>query len=253
MFKAILAARWYLLLGFFVFTLTLALTTPLHFVWRFAQPYAANLPVKIQQVSGTIWDGQLQINERQLGLLQVQWQLDQWQLLTAQAQLAVRVAGDGLQLEGSAVIDADQVLVIRQADGFLSSKHLGPLLRRGKASLNGEFELSGLNARIDIPTKQISDLEGQVLFTGGDVGFPVNGKPIQATLPLLVGQLARNGDKSSLDIRTQEGLDIGQAFLQNDGWGGVAIRRRFLDILGQQWPAEATEETVIFEVSQKIL
>lgn len=127
------------------------------------------------------------------------------------------------------------------------------MLRQGGASLQGDFEVSGLNASLDLANKQILDLSGQLTFTGGDVGFPVDGNPIQASLPLLVGKLSREDDKSVLNINTQEGLPIGQAFMQNDGWGGVAIRRRFLDILGQKWPANATEETVIFEVSQKIL
>ena len=127
------------------------------------------------------------------------------------------------------------------------------MLRKGRANLSGDFEISGLNAQVDLSSRQIHQAEGRIVFTGGDVGFPVDGKPIQSTLPLLVGDLKREQEKTVLDINTDEGLPIGQAFLQNDGWGGVAIRRRFLDILGQKWPAQATEETVIFEVSQKIL
>ena len=253
MLKAIWAARWYLLLGFFVFTITLIVTAPLHFIWRYAEPHAARLPVKIQRVSGTLWDGKAQLNSPRIGQIDLDWQLNALQLLMAKADLTLKASGQGFEVTAKGLLNSDQRLQLNDAEGFLSSDLLKPMLRRGKASLQGEFELSDLNAVLDLQNQQILDLNGRLVFSGGDVGFPVDGKPVQAELPLLVGQFKREESKSVLDIATQEGLPIGQAFVQNDGWGGVAIRRRFLDILGQKWPAEATEETVIFEVSQKIL
>lgn len=253
MLKAIWAARWYLLLGFLVFIVTLAATTPLHFVWKYAEPYSRSLPVNIQRVSGTLWHGQAQLQAPQIGALELDWQLSPLALLAAQADLQLQVRGNGLELQTNAVLTASQQLTLTNARGSVSSALLEPMLRRGRASLAGEFEVNALAARIQLAEKRIDELDGQIIFSGGDVGFPVDGKPIQAQLPLLVGQLQSEQDKSVVNIETQEGLPIGQAFLQQDGWGGVAIRRRFLDILGQRWPAEATEETVIFEVSQKIL
>ena len=253
MFKAIWAARWYVLLGFLVFTITLIVTTPLHFVWQFAEPHARNLPVKVNRVSGTLWHGQLQVNAPQVGAVDVDWQLNPWSLLAAKADLMLDVSGRGIRLSTDATLTLDQQLTLTDTDGELSSSLLRPVLQKGRASLQGDFELTGLNAQLDLASKQIQRIDGRVVFTGGDVGFPVDGKPIQSTLPLLVGQFSREQQKTLLDINTEEGQAIGHAFLQNDGWGGVAIRRRFLDILGQKWPAQATEETVIFEVSQKIL
>lgn len=253
MFKAIWAARWYMLLGFLVFVITLLATTPLHFVWQYAEPHARALPVKIQRVSGTLWHGQLQLQAPQAGLLDVDWQLNPLALLAARADLLLDVQGNGINLNTHALVSLDQQLTLSDTRGELSSALLQPMLRKGRANLSGDFEISGLNAQIDLTSRQIQQAEGRIVFSGGDVGFPVDGKPIQSTLPLLVGDLKREQEKTVLDINTDEGLPIGQAFLQADGWGGVAIRRRFLDILGQKWPAQATEETVIFEVSQKIL
>lgn len=253
MLKAIWAARWYLLLGFLVFTIVLAVTVPLHFVWRYVEPHLGNLPVQIQRVSGTVWNGQLQVNVPATGPLDIDWQLQPLPLLAAEADLKLRLIGDGIEVDTRAIVDKSQQLQIIDADGQLSTKHLRHVLAQGQASLQGDFELADLNTRIDITNQQILELDGRLIFSGGDVGFPVDGNPVQATLPLLVGQLSKEQEKSVLNINTQEGQAIGQAFMQNDGWGGVAIRRRFLDILGQQWPAEATADTVIFEVSQKVM
>ena len=253
MFTAIWTARWYLLLGLFVFMISLAVTTPLHFIWRFAEPHAANLPVKITETSGTVFDGLIRIQNPQLGSLDVNWILSLRKLLLANADLDLDVSAVGLQLNSHLNVGLDRMLQVTNTTGLLSADHLQPLLRQGRASLEGDFEITGLTAQLDVEARQIHQLDGQLTFSGGDVGFPVDGKPVQATLPLLVGLLKRESDKSVLNIETQGGLPVGQAFVQDDGWGGVAIRRRFLDILGQKWPAEATEETVIFEVSRKIL
>ena len=56
-----------------------------------------------------------------------------------------------------------------------------------------------------------------------------------------------------MSITNTEGQDIGNGYVQPDGWAGIGIRRRFLDILGLQWPAEVDAEKVIFEASQKLL
>jgi general secretion pathway protein N len=53
---------------------------------------------------------------------------------------------------------------------------------------------------------------------------------------------------------TADGDPLGQMYIQPDGWGGVSVLRRAVDIAGQEWPdKQADADTVIFEVSQKFL
>jgi general secretion pathway protein N len=56
-----------------------------------------------------------------------------------------------------------------------------------------------------------------------------------------------------LVITNTDGQDVGKGYVQPDGWAGIRIRRRFLDILGLQWPNNVEAEKVIFEASQKLL
>lgn len=253
MLKSIWAGRWYWMLGILVFVIALVALVPLQFVWRYAEPYTQGLPVTIGQASGTIWQGNVRVKAPYLGNLDVDWQLSPASLLLAQLNVHFDVRGDEVSLSGTARANADQHVWLSDVQGMVSTKHLEPVLRPNRVSLAGDIELNNVAAHLTLIDKQILDASGRILFSGGDIGFPVDGEPIQATLPLLVGDIRQDNEKALIDINTREGEELGQAFLQQDGWGGVAIRRRFLDILGQTWPAEATVDTVIFEVSHKIL
>jgi len=256
MLKAIWAARWYLLLGFFTFVIVLAINTPLHFVWRFIEPQAARLPVRIEQPAGTIWDGRLQLRIPQLsslGSLETQWRLSPLGLFAGRADLNLRISGDGVRLRTAASLGSDQVLKIQDAEGFLETAVVAPLLKRNRITVGGNAELSQLNAVVDLSARAVTAVSGRLVYSGGEVGFPVNNKPVSATMPMLIGDLSMSDERAVINVNTMEGQSLIQGYLQPDGWGGVTIRRRLLDVLGQQWPAQATEDTVIFEVSHKVL
>ena len=70
---------------------------------------------------------------------------------------------------------------------------------------------------------------------------------------MVLGNIAMEGNKAVITATTTDNKELLQAYMQPDGWGGVAVRRRFIDALGQEWPNKAEEDTVIFEVSHKIL
>lgn len=250
--RTLWAAKWYLLLGLLCYLLVLAATAPLDFVWRQVKPGLPPLPVNVKQVSGTLWDGEAVVNVPRVGNLMADWTLSPVGLITGTADLELEIKGDELSFDGRVMASPSEIQ-IEQANGNISTRYLKPVLRQGRASLEGSFELSGLNAIYSVSDKRILDAGGRLIFSGGDVSFPIDGRKVNATLPILVGKLSQALENTELNLETDEGQAIGRGYLQPDGWGGIAIRRRFLDILGQKWPAEATEDTVIFEVSQKIL
>jgi general secretion pathway protein N len=230
----------------------LGLTAPLEYIWPKAQPHLGRLPVQVELVSGTLWQGQARVNIPKVGKVSGHWDIQLSELLTGQFSANVEIFGDELKFEGLVRANADQVEVI-ESEAFMSSRYLVPLLRQGKSSLTGDFEVNKFNALFSLKDKQVLAASGRVLFNGGDVSFPIDGKRINAALPILVGTISKPSDNVELEITNTEGQKIGNGYIQPDGWSGMAIRRRFLDILGQKWPADVDEETVIFEVSQKLL
>ncbi|WP_221800812.1 type II secretion system protein N [Oceanobacter mangrovi] len=253
MLSAIWSARWYLLLGLLSLLVFLVITVPLHFVWHYAEPQLKGLPVKVESVAGTLWDGRFQLSDRMVGTLDGEWQLQPLALLGGALVADIKVEGRDLRGSGELTASPSGELQIHDFDGYVDSALLQPLLRRQKVSLNGELEISALSLSGNLQTRQLADIAGRLVYSGGKTEFPVDRKTINADVPMLVGNLGMDKDKAVLDVVTTDGANLATGFLQPDGWAGVSVRRRFVDVLGQQWPNKATEDTVIFEVSRKIL
>ncbi|MFK4753571.1 type II secretion system protein N [Oceanobacter antarcticus] len=253
MFAAIWATRWYLLLGLFTFLVFLAINAPLHFVWRMLEPDVRNLPVDVRSVTGTLWHGHLQAEQRQLGPIDAEWQLSPWALLTAAAEVDLTLTAPAIRMNGLVRLEADQQLHVTGLDGFVDTDLLKPLLKPLQLDLSGNLEANDVAAVIELDTRQLTALDGRLVFSGGAAVFPVQRKRVTAEVPMLVGVLRMDKERAVLDVTSMEGQKLVQGFIQPDGWGGVAIRRRMFDVLGQTWPDKADVDTVVFEVSRKIL
>lgn len=255
MLKGIWAARWYLILGLLTFLITLVLTMPLHFAWRLASPHLSNLPVHIHSMSGTLWSGRVQMQVpmvRELGTLNSNWQLSFLPLLVGNIHLNLTVDSDNLRLTLPLSLSNSR-LDIQGAEGYLNLAGIDSLLRAQNTSLGGTVELQRLLATVDLNSNEFSELAGRIVYGGGPVTVQIDNKPVSATLPLLVGQLGREPERAALVLTTEDGDVLLNGYLQPDGWAGMALRRRFVDLMGQTWPAKAEADTVIFEVSSKVL
>ncbi|MBL4796219.1 MAG: type II secretion system protein N [Oleispira sp.] len=250
--KAIWSAKGYVLTGIISYAIFVVLTAPLEFLWPKIEPKLGPLPVQIDAITGTIWQGQVHLSAAQIGQVSATWDIKISDLFFGQLSAQITATGDELKLNGRISTDGEQVN-ITDTEAFMSSRYLQPLLRQGRASLDGDFELTAFNSRLSISDKQVYSAEGRLVFSGGDVSFPIDGKKISAKLPILVGTISKPSDNVDLQIIDTEGNSIGSGYIQPDGWAGLVIRRRLLDLLGQKWPADVGEDAIIFEVSQKIL
>lgn len=259
MLRAVWSAKWYILLGLLAFTLIVVATTPIHFLWKYAEPYARELPVRIQNPTGTLWQGHADIGVPRAGTIAANWQLNPVSLLLGNADLAIDAEGDSVRLTGAAQATGlyggiPERIIIEDLNGYLDSSALAPLLMQARANLEGSFELSRLNADISLADKVIKDISGQVVYSGGQLNARVERQSVDTELPMLVANIMMNGPKVTVPVATAEGDPLGQLFLQEDGWGGMTVLRRAVDIAGQSWPdKQADADTVIFEVSQKFL
>jgi general secretion pathway protein N len=229
----------------------LGLTAPLEFLWPKVQSHLGRLPVQVELMTGTLWQGQARVKIPQVGKVTGQWDIQISDLLTGQLAVKVDLVGDELKFNGIVRATAEKIEV-GNIEALMSSGYLAPLLRQGKSSLSGEFELNNFNGVFSLSDKKILAVDGRILFTGGDVSFPIDGKTISSKLPILIGVIEKTNENVEVAITNTDGQAIGDGYIQPDGWSGISIRRRFLDILGQKWPADVDEEAVIFEVSQKL-
>lgn len=255
MFSAFRAGWIYLLTGLLAFVVFLAITAPLHFVWPYLQPVLGPLPVKVQGVSGTLWNGHLQLQQAMVGDLALDWRLQPASLLTLAPQLEVRVDSANLNLKGQLIVTADRHIRLRDLDAFVDSRLLQPLLKRQRTEIGGTFEAENLaiDLELDNNQPQLVSASGRLLYSGGNASFPVQRKTVAATVPMLVGELGMANGVLTVPVMTTAREAVSQLFLKPDGWGGIKVQRRLLDVTAQPWNGKEGPDAIIFEVSQKIL
>lgn len=254
-----LSALWrnsgYLLLTLFVFVLALMYLTPLHFVWQHVSPRLGSLPVNVERIQGTIKQGTVVVNDPRLGALSVRWELAPSALLTGRVRSHIIVEGNGLRFQGNLQASSNSHVAIDQGKAFVDSAFLRPFVRQPGVTLAGDIQLNDFHVELGQVDNRwrIDDISGLAVYSGGRVSFPIQGKPTQSDFPLLLGKLGMQQQNAVLNVTTDDGKSIGTGFVQQDGWGGVKVRRRLLDVIGQRWSANTAPDQIIFEVSQKIL
>lgn len=255
MLNTLWSSRWYLILGLLAFLITLLLTMPLHFVWRYVEPQLQGLPVHVNQVSGSLWQAKMQLHIvplPELGTLQGHWEIQPWALFVGKLKLQLDLESADLRLQLPLTVQQTQ-LQIEAGQGYLDLAPLQPIFAREHGRAEGSVELQNLNTTIALEPLQIKDISGQLTYSGGDIGILIDNKPVQASMPPLLGRLAKTAAQAQLTATTPEGLNLFDAFVKDDGWAGIVIKRNFIDVLGQAWPMKAEPDDVVFEVSRKVL
>ncbi len=133
MLRAVWSAKWYILLGLLAFILIVVATTPIHFLWKYAEPYARDLPVRIQNPTGTLWQGRADVGVPQAGTIAADWELSPLSLLLGNADLAINAEGENIRLTGAAQATGlyagmPERVIIEDLNGYLDSSALAPLL-----------------------------------------------------------------------------------------------------------------------------
>ena len=243
------------LLGFLAFLLFLIATAPLHLLWPYVKPQLGKLPVEVRSVVGTVWQARVQIANPQTGVLDLDWKLQPLSLFSAHPAADIRVQSEQLNANLQLQVSPSGTVNLSNGDVFLDSALLTPMLRKNRTEISGTLEASQLNVSISsLKPLQIQAVSGRLVYSGGKASFPVNRNTVQADVPMLVAEMALD-DKGNLQlpVTNTDREAVSQLFLKTDGWAGVKVYKRLLDLTGQPWNGKEGPDSIVFEVSQKIL
>lgn len=192
--------------------------------------------------------GQLLIEQRNWG--EVSWQLQPAGLLRGRLEVDFSIEGQGYEAEAKARIGLGRQ-IITGIEGELTESGLRGLLEPYDIHPSGHFTLSA--GHLEAQRDRLAAVNGDGHWTGGFVryflagqGWTVEFPPLDARLRLVDGQpllvvLDPAGDEL-LDVR----LDL-------EGWAHLRIRYRFISMAGFPWPDGPAPDTILIELSERVL
>ncbi|MBF2720329.1 type II secretion system protein N [Psychrobacter sp. NG254] len=254
---------WWLI-GFVLFALFALLQMPA--AWLL-EKYAPNTPY-VQHVSGNVWQGsaiwQLPVSSTPLtGMAEWTWQ--PWQLLTGKLGADVNINSEQTRLEGQVKLGFSSWQVDNMS-GKIAPETLASVvdwqlpntpIQVNAVSLKRQAgDNEAANSDSAKTTAGFSDVEGQLTWVGGEVGYPSGGKVFYITMPALHAELSaeQKNNKNLLHINLLNNQDkrLGDLYLDGDNVLDVSLTQRLLENM-PEYKGQAPQDTPVVSVRQPLL
>lgn len=224
---------------------------PASLLWRWAGSAVAGLPVTVERVGGTVWNGFLEARTQGVvsGPLQVKWDVQGWRLLLGEVALELAVEGPRYRLQGRsfwglwgkgiAAVQGDvQAALLEQVLGDLG------------VSMSGAIQVQDL--AVHFTGNRVGEATGQIAWSGGPVAVRSGASPRPVDFPGVKGVLsARDGDLIIAVSETRGNQPLGElSLLPEQGLAGVKVLKRVLSLAGFEAPGE--DDKVLLNLQQPL-
>lgn len=252
MWSAFKAARWYVFLTVLLFVLFLIIYFPAQFALSIAGDTLVRSPVKISSVSGTVWQGRGVASYQRLSG-DIAWSVNGWSLLTLSPQIALKVAvGKETELTAEVGISNSEIR-LDHLSGSLQVPLLNPYLTSQRVSGQGIVKLYDLSIAVDHQLKQVNYAQGRLLWQGAQATYPGPNGIQSVSLPDVAGRLSHDDKGAVLSVLSgSDGAALASLFVMNQGWAGIKVRKRSVDLVGQTWVGNQQPDDVIFQLREKL-
>lgn len=257
MLSALKAARWYILLTLLLFLFFLVAYLPANFAWQQLKgnvgPLSVNnTRINISQVQGTIWDGSVDVTAQAISA-SVKWSIQPLSLVSGSLVTSIALKTDaGSDLQAVLDISSSQAIVSKLS-GQLELLELAPYLKPQRVEAKGVLGIYDLSFDVDTELKKVNQAEGRLLWKNAYVSYPGPRKQQSVTLPEIAGRLMSDDKGINLNVQSaQDGSLLGSLFVMNQGWAGVKVRKRTVDLVGQTWVGKQQPDDVIFQIREKV-
>lgn len=213
-----LGKRWWFFAAFF---LLVFIILQLPAAWILAR-FAPNNPY-IDHVTGNIWAGQADWHAQQMqGVLS--WQLRPLELLLLRVSADVELSIADSQLSGRVLVGR-QFWQFKHVEGQVSATTLRSVLPWQWP--DSPIQVQDLGMRVDAEAG-FEQVDGQLNWGGGSLGYPFEGRTQRMALPPLVGKLAVVDQRLHLSLMDANQGRMGDLYVSPDRMLDVQLTQRLL-------------------------
>lgn len=252
LWSAVKAARWYVFLTLVLFVIFLIVYFPAQFALKLAEDALARAPVKFQSVSGTIWNGQGVVSFQRINA-DVAWSLNGVSLLTLSPEVDVSLQIDRETELAARLRVSNSSLMVNDLTGKVQVSMINPYLKAHRVSGQGIVKLYDLSLAFDHQNKKVESASGRLLWQEAQATYPGPKGIENISLPDIAGRLSSDDKGAVLSVLSGDnGAGLASVFVMNQGWAGLKVRKRSVDLVGQTWVGNQQPDDVIFQVREKL-
>lgn len=237
------------LVSFLAFLLALA---PASTVWQLLKNDVNNAvpDLRIQSVTGTIWDGRVLLGYRQFPPAYLTWMLDPLELIGLVIKLQLNLSGDNLKLSTTTTL-SEGIVTISNLSGIIDSEFINAVSQLQGLTFSGPIEVSKIEIVDDF--SRILSASGSISWAGGKIVSTSTSGELVFELPAIKGDVAEvSGD---LDLRIHhENRTLIDIRLKRNGWIIVSLKASLFNLAGLKLPPgiEPMKDDTVLEFEEKV-
>lgn len=221
------------------------------------EKYAPNSPY-VQHVSGNIWQGsaiwQLPVSDiPPTG--SVDWRWQPWQLLLGKVGADIEVYAGQTRLDGQVKIGRN-TWQVTDMSGKISPETLAQMIDWQLPNAPIQVSSVSVQRRLDSKNPGFVEADGQLTWTGGEVGYPSGDKVFYIAVPTLQANLSaeQKDDKNLLHMNLINDKDqrLGDLYLDHENMLDISLTQRLLENM-PEYQGQAPQDTPVVSVRQPLL
>lgn len=214
---------------------------------------STNSQAHLIETRGSLWRGQGQLFVAQSNLGLASWVFQSSGLFRGSAAYEWTLQQNQLSLSGDAEVDFSEAMI--QAEGNIDANTINDWLRPYDITIRGAVSIVPSQLKIDLNSKRINFLDGQLDWQGGLVRYTLSGLVREAVLPAMTGYLSINdqGQPQAIVYAVDEQTPLIVASLNEQGYAKIGITKLFTKLLNNPWPGSDPDHTVVLQVEEKII
>ena len=206
---------------------------PASILWNMVSGSVNGLPVQVERVGGTVWNGYAVGRLRTQfvrGPVVIDWDLKGIRLLMGEIAIGLRAEGNDFRIDGSGHWGLWGVGV-SHLNGDVQADMLNQSLRQFGISASGVINVDGVS--VNLAGNTITTAEGWVRWSGGQVQAPGTGSRTPLDIPPVNGEVREQEGNLFLTVTEAKGNQLlGEAgLLPEKGLGSLKVLQRVLSLV----------------------
>lgn len=192
--------------------------------------------------------GQLQIEQRDWG--EVTWRLRPTGLLRGHLEVDFTLDGAGHEAVATARLAPGRQR-LTGIEGRLTESGLSKLLAAYDIYPSGDVTLT--DGSLEAQGETLTAVHGDAHWSGGLVRYFLAGQGWTVALPPLDARLRLVDGQPLLVVLDPAGDELLDVRLDLQGWAHLRVRYRFIAMVGFPWPESPAPDTILIELSERVL